>query len=279
MPEIGGVCRNLWVLALVGFCLLAMPADADCVLSVRTHDDPPYSMIQPEELAGGISIDIVREGLRRIGCSVSFEDLPFARALASLRQGNLAVLPGVFRTPEREAFALFSAPVNAVPNKLFIRRADVGRWHVEKLADLIKPGFRLGVQIDVMYSAEYRQLLDNPAFQALLAPTSSRSNLWQMLAANRIDGVIADDLTARWEIHAAGYDAQIVPQGFVVSAEPSYVAFSRALVSLEQVANFDKALRAMHEDGTYDAILQRYGPSYRPPAARLQPSQGVSPNR
>src|SRR5271156_5253981 len=175
MPAISRACCTLWVLALAGLGLLAAPAAADCVLSVRTHDDPPYSMAEPGEQAGGISIDIVREGLRRLGCSVSFEDMPFARALESLQQGKLAALPGVFRTPEREAFALFSAPVNAVPNKLFIRHGDAGRWHVERLADLIGTGFRLGVQIDVMYSAEYRQLLDNPDFKALLVPTSSRS--------------------------------------------------------------------------------------------------------
>ena len=188
-----------------------------------------------------------------------------------LTPAPFAVEPGLVQIchPERVS------PVNAVPNKLFIRRGDVSRWHVARLVDLIGTGFRLGVQIDAMYSAEYRQLLDNPDFKALLVPTSSRSNLWQMLAADRIDGVIADELTALREIHAAGFDAQIVPQGFVASAEPSYVAFSRAVVSPEQVASFDGALRAMHADGTYDAILRRYGL----PVPRQRPSQHVSPGR
>ena len=273
MPAISRACRILRILALAGLGLLAAPAEADCVLSVRTHDDPPYSMAEPGGQASGVSIDIVREALRRIGCSASFEDMPFARALESLQQGKLAALPGAFKTPEREAFALFSAPVNTVPNKLFIRPGDAGRWHVRKLADLIGTGFRLGVQIDVMYSPEYRQLLDNPAFKAQLVPTSARSNLWQMLAADRIDGVIADALTAQWEIHAAGFDAQIVPQGFVAAAEPSYVAFSRALIGPDQVARFDEALRAMHQDGTYGTILQRYGLPDPHPSKRNAPSQ------
>ncbi len=258
MPARRRVCRISWVLALAGLVLLARPAAAECVLSVRTHDDPPYSMAGPGGQASGISVEIVREGLRRIGCGASFEDMPFARALGSLQQGKLAVLPGVYKTQERAAFALFSEPLNAVPNKLFIRPGDAGRWRVARLADLIGTGFRLGVQIDVMYSAEYRQLLDNPGFKALLVPTSNRSNLWQMLAADHIDGVIADEATALWEIHAAGFDTAIVPQGFVASAEPSYVAFSRALVGPDQVARFDEALRAMHRDGSYDAILRHY---------------------
>src|ERR1700753_617017 len=95
MPARRRVCRILGILLLA---TLALPAAAaECVLAVRTHDDPPYSMAAPDGAPGGISIELVREGLRRIGCSASFEDMPFARALGNLQAGQVAVPPRGFQ--------------------------------------------------------------------------------------------------------------------------------------------------------------------------------------
>jgi polar amino acid transport system substrate-binding protein len=246
------------LVTLVALGLWIDRADAACELVVRANSDPPYFIALPQGEVGGVGSDAVREALRRAGCTVTFVEMPFARALQSLRDGSVGVLANVFRNPEREAYAWFSAPYNKVPNRLFIRRTDQGRWRIERLADLIGTDFRLGVQIDVVYSPEYRGLKDDPHFQALLVPVSDRAALWQMLAIGRIDGVIADELTAHWELEAAGLAAAIGPHGFIATADVSYVAFSRKLVSADLVERFDEALASMRRDGTLAEICAHY---------------------
>ena len=79
-----------------------------------------------------------------------------------------------------------------------------------------------------------------------------------MLARNRVDGVVASRLTGLFEIQALGLSGTITPSSLVVSNKPAFFASSKASVSSEFVADFDRVLQAMLDDGTFAAIVSRY---------------------
>lgn len=80
-----------------------------------------------------------------------------------------------------------------------------------------------------------------------------------MLVRNGVDVVMADELTAAYEIQAAGLTGQIVPTQVVVLGAPVATAFSKATTDLAFVSRYDQALQAMRRDGSYQALLARYG--------------------
>jgi polar amino acid transport system substrate-binding protein len=241
--------------------LVSSAADADCSLVVRGTNDPPYFIEAPDGTLSGLDADMVREALGRIGCSARFVEMPFARALASLQDGSVAIVTGVIRTPERETFGWFSETWGAAPNRLYIRAGEQKKWPFNHLGELAGTAFRLGVQIGVVYGSEYAHLAANPAFRDRLVAVSDRASLWRMLAAGRVDGALADAYSAEWELRAAGLDRTIEPQGVIESRDPAYIAFSRKAVGPELVDRFNEAMQAMQRDGTAAAILQRYGVS------------------
>lgn len=65
------------------------------------------------------------------------------------------------------------------------------------------------------YGADYQQLMSDPAFAARVSFAANRANLWRMVNKGRIDGVIADENTGRYEIHQLGFDEQIKPTAVV----------------------------------------------------------------
>jgi polar amino acid transport system substrate-binding protein len=242
------------------WALLALPAiAADCVMTVRMDEDPPYLTTMPDGQPGGVHADIAREALRRMGCKAVFRTLPFTRSLKDLEDGTLDILPDTFRTPERQVYALFSRARNQVPNRLFIRAADQGRWTIRSLQDLPRLGIKLGVEGGALASPDFGAIAADPAFQAILTPARSHNSLWRMLRAGHIDAVILDDLTARWELAHLDLEDQVTGTNFVAAAAPAYFAFSRATVTEQQVHGFDAAVDAMRKDGTLPAILARYG--------------------
>jgi len=228
-------------------------------MSVRMDEDPPYLTAMPDGQAGGVNADASREALRRMGCRAEFRTLPFTRSLKDLEEGTLDILPDVFRTPQRQAFALFSRTRNQVPNRLFIRASDKERWQIRSFQDLPRLGIKLGVEGGALASPDFGAISADPAFQTILTSARSHDSLWRMLRAGHIDAVILDDLTARWELGHLGLGEQIVGTDFVTAVAPAYFAFSRATVTEEQVRRFDAAIEAMRKDGTLDAIMARYG--------------------
>lgn len=248
----------LWMLA-------ALPAAAECVMSVRLDEDPPYLMTLPDGRPAGVNVDVVREALRRMGCKADFRTMPFIRALRALRTGELNILPNAFRSPERETFVLYSRTLSRVPNRLFVRTADKDRWAVASLGDVPRLGIRLGLAGWALTSPDFASFARDPAFKAMVTTAPSQDGLLRMLQAGRVDAVILDEVTARWELRRLGFADAAVGTDFITVSAPSYFAFSRATVSAEQARGFDDAVSDMRKDGAMAEILARYG--FSPDAA------------
>lgn len=240
------------------WALTVFPVAAECVMSVRMDEDPPYLTRLSDGRVGGVNADVTREALRRMGCRADFRTLPFPRSLHELQEGELDIVPDLFRTSEREVFARFSQTRNQVPNRLFVRVADKGRWDLRSFADFPRLGVRLGVQSGALLSPDFPKLLEDPAFRAILTPARSHESLWRMLRAGHIDAVILDEQTANWELKHFGFAGLAVGTDFVASSAPAYFAFSRAAVSQDQVRAFDAAIAEMRKDGALAVILSAY---------------------
>lgn len=257
-PRLFGLALRKSALVLASVLCFAAPSYGDCDITLRWDDDPPYFMVKEDEVVG-IDADLVREAMERLGCSLSLEKLPWARALRELRAGRVDMLSGAYRTPEREQYAHYSEVVGLVsPNILFVRRSDKGNFEFSGLRALLESGFRLGAQIDVSYSDEYSALVQSPAYEENIQYLSRRESLWKMLARHRVDGVVASQLTGLYEIQELGLSDAVTPSSLVVSNKPAYFVFSKASVGSEFVADFDLVLQSMLDDGTFAAIVNRY---------------------
>jgi len=245
----------------LGLCLTVLTVSAAnaCTKRLRWSEDPPYSMRLPDGQISGLTVALAQAVLGRLGCKVELLELPFARALADLQAGQLDMIDGVFVLPERQAYAYFSIPSQRARNVVFVRAADLPRVNTLELADLHQDGWQFGVQVGVAYGPAFAALLKDPGFQSKLQRVPRRSSLWQMLVRERVDVVMADELTGAHEIAAAGLAGQIVPTRVVVSEDPVAMAFSKATTDPAFVSRYNQVLQAMRRDGSYQALMQRYG--------------------
>lgn len=245
--------------------LLLLPA-ADslaCTKTVRWFDDPPYSFREPDGHIGGFDADVVREVLRRAGCEARFVNMPWARALVELEAGRLDVLPGTFRSGERERYAHFSIALQQTPNVLYLSPSAAAKYRPATLEELAGTPFRLGVQLGVSYGEHFELLRAKPAFHGNLVPVTLRRNAWRMMQMGRIDGMIADEASASVELRQLGLEKVVLPSKIVVPTDPVMFAFSKASVPASFVGAFDKELQAMMSDGQYRKVRERYFPCVR----------------
>jgi polar amino acid transport system substrate-binding protein len=255
------VLKPRWQCALSFMLLLVLPAvaSAGCEKTLRWDDDPPFSMQTEDGAVVGIDVDINRTVLARLGCEAKLRKLPWARALRDLEQGRLDILSGAFRLPERELYAHFSG-VYLPPSRniLFMHVEAFERFPIESLLDLQHSAFRLGAKINVSYGVDYQQLMADPAFAERVVMQSKISSLLQMIGKGRIDGLIASEHTAAYEIRQLGLDKLIKPTEIVVSTDAAEVAFSKRTVDLDFVQAYAREMQVLKEDGTYEQVMRRY---------------------
>jgi polar amino acid transport system substrate-binding protein len=245
---------------LAGLLLIATTASAAaCELRMRWNDDPPYLMRDADGRVTGLYADVVGATVRRMGCTLRWVEMPWARALRELEAGRIDILAGGLRLPEREAYAHFLPQHFVSRNRLYVREAVLPRLDgAQRLDEVVTEGLRLGVQLGVVYGPDYARLLEQPAFRALLTQGASRRALWQMLAIGRVDGVIASEASARWELAEAGLQARVRATGIYVSAGEAYVMLSRRSVDAALLQRLREADEALVRDGTHARTVARY---------------------
>ncbi len=251
--------RKLILFAL-GLVFAGFVTAAPCEKSVRWRHDPPYAWQDANGTITGMHIELARATLERMGCTAQFVELPWARALLELEDGRLDILPGALRTPERERFAYFSVPINNSPNVLFMSRAARQKFALKGLVDIIGSDFRLGAQIKVAYGPSYDALLPNPAFAEHLTMVTDRRSAWKMIKADRLDGLIADQITGLLELKELGLSEDIVETNLVVSEGYSYFALSQRSLNASFLKRFNTALESLYKDRSAQRIAQRFLP-------------------
>lgn len=245
---------------LAGLTAALLPGLAlGCEKTLRWDDDPPFSLQRADGEVVGINVESNRLVLERLGCTVRLVKLPWGRALKELELGRLDILPGAFRRPDREAYAHFTGPFGTPSrNILFMHEDALARYPIGHLLELRGGDFRLGSQTNVSYGEAYQTLMQDEAFAARVHFSASRASLWQMVGHRRIDGVIADELTGRYEINQMGLGAVIRPTAVVVADEAAEVALSKRSNSLAFAARYREALAALEKDGTLARIVDQY---------------------
>lgn len=253
-----GLLLGAWLAALAP---QARAAEA-CELRVRWAEDPPYFIPVSGRANGhveGLVVEELTETLARMGCRPVWVEMPWARALVELQEGRIDIVAGALRRPEREAYAYFVDRRFESRNRLYVRAADLARLGgATTLAGALKADLRLGVQIGVVYGSEYAELIKEPSFRARLTQAATRRSLWQMLDLARVDGVLASEASARWELNQLGFASRLVPTAVVLSSEPTYVMLSRRSVTPARLELFRQASEAMERDGALRRITSRY---------------------
>jgi polar amino acid transport system substrate-binding protein len=229
-------------------------------LHMRTLENPPLAYTAEDGSVTGILVEGIREAVRRTGHEVEFRIDPWKRVLLEVAEGNADAAFNAGKTDERQAWGLYHESVLIDETYVFFSRKPKALSR-----DLVEaPELRVGIQLGYYYGERFDRMLQDPPFRALEVAQTIPRNL-TLLRASRIDVFIGDLLPTMYYLKELGLedDIHIVREKesglpLVVSTSPTYVAFSRRLISPDYVKTFNDALESIKADATFDAILDNY---------------------
>lgn len=255
-----GFSRRSFLLSSLGFGLSAMMPKA----SAAPMDQPfrltfygdyaPFSFGDGTAVQG-LLIDLLGEALnKRMGLDVTYEGLPWKRAQTLVRKGGadaFCTIPNV----ERRAYTVISGePVVNTGMKIFTRKHHAERDRLEKtksldsMSDLVFTGALGGgwqkTNIgDRGYQIKYRSTL---------------AECLNLVVRGHADVFVGDKFILRDAIKKAGLENDIEEMPTFLKEVSYHLCIGKKSHYANRLAEFDKVIRAMKNDGAYDRILSRY---------------------
>lgn len=219
---------------------------------------PPYVIGQMNALAtDGIALRLHREILRRVdkNAQATYQLMPWARALQSVKQGELDAMMFLFRTPEREQIYDYSQPLLTTPLVVFYskkRLANGLAW--QDIKDLAK------YESVATRSASYGDLWDNAVRDGILKPHLVASPLQTILmtAHARVDFTPMNLYTGIYLIREHGLEDLVAVNETPLHQNAYHMAFSKKSQYRHLLPAIDKAIDELRAEQFAEKLLKNW---------------------
>jgi polar amino acid transport system substrate-binding protein len=255
-----------WYRWLFGFGLLlwSILSAASCSRPLRVgwENVTPYNY--EKEVVGkkqltGLDIDILRATLQKMHCDAVFMDMPWSRQLEELRTGEIDVILGASRSPERQQFGHFSEPYRRENIRLYVKKGSSTQYPITDLASVMQFSMHIGVVRGNYYGENFQTLLLNPRFNASIEAVSNDLENFRKLTVGHVQGILVDSWSATQILRA--YPAvcqQVEVHPFTIFSDDVSVLFSKKSITPALVTQFNIALSELKKDSEYNMIWQHY---------------------
>ena len=235
------------------------PVHADQVLRMAFNEtiSKPWKWKTKGEYVGPF-MDVMQEVATRSGLKIRMVPLPWKRVLKELGEGQLDGFFGGYKTPEREAIAVFlDTPMSWAVLSVFVRKGEV--FSFQKIEDLYDK--RIGIVRGFTTSPEF----DRAMREGLITvdEAGSYTSLVKMLAAKRVDGIagVASTLQAHFEdMHLTGRFVRLPHP--IADPKPIYICVSKKAAIMYRgqiIARMNQAMKAMAQEKAFEKIARKYG--------------------
>ncbi len=249
--------RSIFFILFFGLVLLSSPCFAQDSLNLAALENYQPFTWEDNGNGKGIDIEVLNELSRRINIKIAISYFPWKRVLKNIKKGKFdGGFPG-FKTPEREAYALYTGvPLHYSTFNIFVKKGE--EFPYERIEYLY------GKQVGIARGFSVNEEFDNAAVKGLIKITEldNTNLLFKMLMQKRLTCIVNNYHRTVIKINELGLSDEVValpnPVGKPIN---SYLMFSRAakIKNVNQlIERIDKALEEIHKDGTYDKICEKY---------------------
>lgn len=235
---------------VVFFLLVVLPLCVQAETLVGGADPwPPF--VDPSAPGGGVCVEIVSAALKTQGYAFDMKSVPWARAIANVKDGKYDILPNTWMTEDRKTFLAYSEPYLTNDIKFIKRKGDPFEYSgLDSLA---------GKTVATIRGYGY-----GDAFMKATHFTREESSKLilsiKKLVAGRVDLSIEDEIVARSVIAKEAPELMDKIEFCKTPLSSNKLYITSGLKNprhAEIIAAFNKGLSAIKADGTFAEIMKR----------------------
>ncbi len=230
----------------------------DAGLRIITEEFPPFNYAGANGTVTGQTTDIVNNILTRLNQKAEISILPWSEGYGIALARPHVALYSTARTDEREHLFKWVGPVASYDFMLYAKNGT--HLQVNSLEAAKKVG-----SIGVVKDDARQQFLQENQFGNIVTCSSDAECIHNLMAGSTDlwlgSSVNADDIA-----RSQGIDPAALEAVYPVRTVQMYIAFSNDTPD-SVITTWQTALDAMKSDGTFDAILKKYGTAPAPSVA------------
>lgn len=238
------------LLSLLPTLLFAAPQERTLVMAFSPA--APLKILLSDGRYSGVDVELMQQICQRLSLQLVIRPMPLARAQEMMKYGQVDVMTGILRTPEREAFIDYIEPPYLMRNdKVFYMRAD-SSLVLDRYEELIP------LHIGVKRGAHYDPRFDlDTALRKSEVTTTEQS--FRKLQQHRIDTLITTEIEGDYLIKSYGWEGTFrkAPLRFS-SLTGVYIGFSKASPHHDLIPEISHELAHMVANGDIDRLMTSY---------------------
>lgn len=251
---------SLTILAILlsGPAPLALARGAACPVPARAGiSELGYTSYQEGGQLRGMSVDILQELGKRLGCPFNIEWYPRGRLFAQFYAGQVDIVMSSLRTPERDRAATW-LPYTYTQFELLLTAADSGKYH--SLAEFVDHGKgRLNLPRGLATTPQTLAQLERLEKAGRLEYVNDYSVVFRKMQAGRADGTVAAPAIYMLHLSQVGMLGKVAITPFTEwprTVVGMYVLNKNTPPALRQ--RYADGLRAMVTDGSLQRVYEHY---------------------
>ena len=218
-------------------------------LNLMTEDYPPYNFPDKNGKPTGISVDIVREIIKKTKDIDNITILPWARAYHKIQTEKNQVLFSTTRTPQREKLFKWVGPIATNTWVFYTKKGNDIK--LSKLSDAKNLKYTIGT-----YKDDACELfLKLNGFENIESVPNDTLNV-KKLISNRIDLWIVGEYQGKIKAKRLNAD-KYLKKVFEIKKTYLYIAFSKD-VDDKIIKKWQYELDRLKQNGIYQKILNKY---------------------
>lgn len=227
-------------------------AAAPCNLTLGMSNWLPYQAIADDGKPYGLQVQLIEQIAAQAGCKVNYRSMTFQAGLTELQKGTVDFMVNATPSEERRTIAFFSIPYRNEFLLLYSTKNYLAKCHRMTLEELIRDGFRLGIQYQLYYGEELRLIQQSPELNRLLHYVESNVQHVDLVESKDLDGIIDDPVVVSYRSTINPERSGILKSCPIqISTSPVSMMFSKKSVTPEMVERFNRAIRAVQATPDY----------------------------
>lgn len=244
---------GIGVLIVVAGILFAAPlcAEQKDVIVIGGDHNPPFRLVEGGTYSG-IFGEMIHEIVRGMNLEVRFQECPFKRCLAELRDGDIDVFLALLKRPEREDYLYYAKPYikGRTDRAFYLRKGEGSR--IQKYEDLY------GLEIGLLRGVKITERFDNDPNLNTHGTTTHEQNFLKLIAG-RIDTFVHTEIAIDYQLKLLGYYDRIekAPLKFT-KFQPTYFVISKQSKYMDRIPDFEANLQRLAEENTFWELVDKW---------------------
>ena len=251
------MCATGFNVGLLIFLITLLPVQslfAADSLSIAVSEYSPYVIVDGD-IVSGIDVELADLLAARLELNLQHVRCPWKRCLLLAKNGEIDLLPGVFKRSERMEFIAYIHPAYLRASKAFYSLKGDG-VSIKAYSDL--KSFRIGVERG---ASAFLQFDNDNTLDKYELP--NLATMIKMLDVDRLDAFVAATIPTDYSLIRNGLRERISKSTYVYSGEDSvaYFGLSKTSQHHSNLSSFNRVMSELEAEGEISKILVKYGVS------------------